>query len=414
MTSPEQPPQEQPISTLHDLMQKVEMLEDEQNSLEILLEIVTEHSTELENQIHQQNLEMQRYIQQVEKLTDAAIAVKDNTFDPSSLTDVAERDDQLGGLARVFTEMVATIKTREQELVVLNRHLEELLSAYGRFVPHAYLKFLKKKSIIEVQLGDHISKEMAIMFSDIRSFTMLSEKMTPQESFDFINAFLKCVSPEIHNHNGLIVKYLGDGLMAIFPDSVDDAVLAGIAKFRQFREYNHTRQAKGYPLLNLGIGIHVGHVMMGIVGETNRIEGDALSGSVTLAARLEGLTKYYGVSLLVSDEVVQRLQHPERFQFRFLDRAIVKGRTEAVTVYEVLNAEIEPVRSLKLQTIPLFEQAYQQYCNRDFVTAKETFEHILQINPDDKTVILYLERVQHLLNQGLPADWNGVWIFTQK
>ncbi len=414
MTSQEQSSQKQTDSPLQEYIQKASKIEDEKNNLEILLEIVTEHSTELENQIHQQNLEMQRYIQQVEKVTDAAIAVKNNTFQPQSLAEVAARDDQLGGLARVFTQMVQTIQAREQELVALNQHLEELLRAYGRFVPHAYLKFLQKKSIVDVQLGDHISKEMAIMFSDIRSFTMLSEKMTPQENFDFINAFLKCVSPEIHRHNGLIVKYLGDGLMAVFPDGVDDAVRAGIAKFKQFWAYNQTRQSKGYPPLNLGIGIHVGHVMMGMIGEANRIEGDALSGNVTLTARLEGLTKYYGVSLLISEDVLQRLHQPERFQVRFLDRAIVKGRTEPVTVYEVLDAEAEPMRSLKIQTRSLFEQGYQQYSASDFAGAQMTFAQILQLNPDDKTVHLYLERIQQLAEQGIPTDWNGVWRFSHK
>jgi adenylate cyclase len=404
-----QDPEAQP-----SLLQQVKSIEDEKNNLEILLEIVTEHSTKLENQIHQQNLQLQHYIQQVEKVTAAAIAVKHNAFQPQTLQDVANRDDQLGELAQVFITMVQTIQDREQELRLLNRHLEQLLQAYGRFVPHDYLKFLKKKSIVDVQLGDHISKEMAILFSDIRSFTRLSEKMTPQENFDFINAFLKCVSPEIHQHNGLIIKYLGDGMMAVFPDSVDDAVQAGIAKFQRFRDYNQTRQSKGYAALNIGIGIHVGHVMLGIIGEANRIEGDALSGNVTLAARIEGLTKYYGVSLLVSAEVVQRMANPECYQLRLIDRAIVKGTTEPVTVYEVLDAETEPGRSLKVKTLPLFEQAYQHYAAGELALAQTLFEQIQAVNPEDKTTQLYLERIQQFLAQGIPPQWAGIWMFDQK
>jgi adenylate cyclase len=414
MMSQNRQPQEEQGADLQELMQKIADLEDEKNSLETLLDIVTEHSTALENQIEKQNHELQSYIQQVEKVTDAAIAVKNETFQPQDLASVAERKDELGELARVFTHMVQTVKTRELQLLELNQQLQALLHACGRFVPHEYLSLLRKDSIANVQLGDHVSKEMAIMFSDIRSFTTLSEKMTPQENFNFINAYLGRVSPEIRNHNGFIVKYLGDGIMAIFPNGGDDAIQAGIAKFHQLQDYNQKRQAEGLLPLQVGIGIHVGHIMVGMVGESNRIEGDALSGNVTLTARLEGLTKYYGVSLLISDDVLQVLNTPEQYQIRFLDRVIVKGRTNPVTIYEVLDAEVEPVRSLKIQTIPLFKQAYQHYCQGDLGNAKAGFEQMLEQNSNDKTIHLYLERIQQFLEQGIPSSWNGVWTFTQK
>lgn len=389
------------------LMQKVEEIEDEKNGLETLVDIVTEHSTDLENQIRQTNREMQNYIQQVKKAIDAAIAVKNNTFQPQMLSEVAARSDTLGELARVFTNMVQALKAREQEL-------EELLRAYGRFVPDEFLKFLGKHSIVDFQLGDHVSKEMAIMFSDIRSFTAIAERITSQENFDFINAYLQRISPEIRNYNGFIVKYMGDGVMAVFPDGVDDAVRAGIAKLKQVRDYNQSRTNQGYAPLNIGIGIHVGDMMVGIVGEANRMQADALSDNVNLTARLEGLTKYYGVSLLISKEVVQRLSKPETYQIRLLDRAIVQGRTESITVYEVLDAEIEPIRSLKIQTLSMFEEGLEQYCQGNFANAKLCFEQILAVNPHDRTSKLYLERIRSLLDRSIPENWNGVWKFSQK
>ncbi len=389
------------------LMHELEEIEDEKSGLETLVDIVTEHSTDLENQIRQTNREMQNYIQQVKKAIDAAIAVKNNTFQPEMLAEVAERSDTLGELARVFTNMVQTLKAREQEL-------EELLRAYGRFVPDEFLKFLGKQSIADFQLGDHVSKEMAIMFSDIRSFTALAERISSQENFDFINAYLQRISPEIRNYNGFIVKYMGDGVMAVFPDGVDDAVRAGIAKLQQVRDYNQSRTIQGYAPLNIGIGIHVGDMMVGIVGEANRMQADALSDNVNLTARLEGLTKYYGVSLLISKEVVQRLREPEAYQVRLLDRAIVQGRTESITVYEVLDAEVEPIRSLKIKTLPLFEEGLQQYCQGNFANAKVCFEQILELNPDDKTSKLYLERIRSLLDRNIPENWNGIWKFNQK
>ena len=392
---------------LQDLMQKLEEVEDEKNSYETLVEIITQHSTDLENQIRHKNREMQTYIQQVKKVIDAAIAVKNNSFDPQILSDVAARSDALGELAQVFSHMVQTVKAREQEL-------EKLLQAYGRFVPDEYLQFLGKQSIVDFQLGDHVSKEMAIMFSDLRSFTTMAEQMTPQENFNFINTYLQQISPEIRKHNGFIVKYMGDGLMAVFPEGVDDAIQAGIVKLEQLQKYNQSRKMNGEIPLNIGIGIHVGDTMVGIIGDANRMQADALSDHVNLTARLESLTKYYGVSLLISGDVVQRLSQPEKYHIRFLDRAIVKGRQEAITVFEVLDVEVEPGRSLKIQTLPIFEEGLEQYCLGNFANAKICFEQIVALNPVDKPSKIYLERIQALLENSIPANWNGVWKFTQK
>ncbi|MEG4803404.1 adenylate/guanylate cyclase domain-containing protein [Microcoleus sp. ARI1-B5] len=392
---------------LQDLMQKLEEVEDEKNSYETLVEIITEHSTDLENQIRHKNREMQTYIQQVKKVIDAAIAVKNNSFEPQILSEVAARSDALGELAQVFSHMVQTVKAREQEL-------EKLLQAYGRFVPDEYLQFLGKQSIVDFQLGDHVRKEMAIMFSDLRSFTTMAEQMTPQENFNFINTYLQQISPEIRKHNGFIVKYMGDGLMAVFPDGVDDAIQAGIVKFEQLQKFNQSRTINGEIPLNIGIGIHVGDTMVGIIGDANRMQADALSDHVNLTARLESLTKYYGVSLLISGDVVQRLSQREKYHIRFLDRAIVKGRQEAITVCEVLDVEVEPVRSLKIQTLPIFEEGLEQYCQGNFANAQVCFEQIVALNPADKPSQIYLKRIQSLLENSIPANWNGVWKFTQK
>ncbi|GAA6619038.1 response regulator [Scytonema sp. NUACC26] len=354
------------------------------------------------------------YIDEVNKVTSAASDVEKDAFQPEALAEVTKRSDELGQLARVFTNMVKIVKAREKELTSANAQLESLLKAYGRFVPHEYLRFLRKQTITDVQLGDHVSKVMAVMFSDIRSFTTISETMTPQDNFNFVNAYLKRVSPEIRSHYGIIVKFLGDGMMAVFPEGADDAVAAGVTKHRRVHEYNKERAAKGYLPLQVGIGIHVGHMMLGMVGEENRMQGDAFSDNVNLTARLEGLTKFYGVSLLISEQALHHLSTPEKYHIRFLDRAIVKGRTEAIAVYEVLDAEIEEIHALKLQTQPEFERGLEYYKNSDLELAKTYFEKVLAIHPSDKTATLYLERVKILLEKGVPKNWNGVWTFTDK
>ena len=144
--------------------------------------------------------------------------------------------------------------------------LADQSEAFARFFPSEFFSFLDKNDIRQVGLGDYVSHEMSILFSDIRSFTDLSESMTPQENFDFINAYLGSVSPTIRDHDGFVVKFIGDGLMAIFPRDTDAAVAAGVAQFQQLKDFNSDRQEKGLKPIEIGMGIHTGQVVLGIVG----------------------------------------------------------------------------------------------------------------------------------------------------
>ncbi len=303
-------------------------------------------------------------------------------------------------------ELLTRIKTHIQ--------LSKITNSYERFVPHEYVKLLSKESIINVKLGDRVSKKMAIFFSDIRSFTTISEQMTSQETFAFINGYLQQVCPEIRDRHGLIIKFMGDGIMAVFPDGADDAVQAAINQLQKLKEYNQTLKAADFPPIKIGIGIHWGNMMVGIVGEPNRMSGDALSDNVNLTARLEGLTKFYGVSLLISESAFNCLKNPQKYQIRFLDRASVKGRDEPINVYEVLDGEVDSVRELKLQTQPDFALGLEYYRLGDLVSAKDYFEKVLAVNYSDKTAQLYLERIDKLMVTGVPKNWKGVWAFTQK
>ncbi|NEO57511.1 MAG: response regulator [Okeania sp. SIO3B5] len=303
-------------------------------------------------------------------------------------------------------ELLTRIKTHLQ--------LSKITNAYGRFVPHEYVRLLSKENILDVNLGDRVSKKMAIFFSDIRSFTSISEKMTSQETFAFVNAYLQQVCPEIRAYKGLIIKFMGDGIMAVFPEGADDAVQSAISQLQTLQEYNQTLKAMGLFPMKIGIGIHWGHMMVGIVGEETRMSGDALSHNVNLTSRLEGLTKYYGVSLLISESAFKSLKNPEKYQIRFLDRASVKGRDEPISVYEVLDGEVDSVRELKLKTQADFELAVEYYRLGDLVAAKNYFEKVLAVNCSDQTSQLYLERIEELTITGVPKNWDGVWAFTEK
>jgi len=243
------------------------------------------------------------------------------------LTAKNQVDDLVHGFNAGANDYLTKPFSKDELLTRIRNHLEltKTTQSFGRFVPLEYLEFLRKESIIDVKLGDHVAKEMAVMFSDIRSFTTISENMTPQENFNFINAYLKRVSPKIREHHGFIVKFLGDGMMAVFPNGADDAIKAGIAKLQAVHAYNEHRIIDGWQPIRVGVGIHIGHMMVGMVGEANRMQGDAFSDNVNLTARIEGLTKYYGVSMIISGETYYQLENDD-FHVRYLDKVVVKGR----------------------------------------------------------------------------------------
>jgi adenylate cyclase len=285
-------------------------------------------------------------------------------------------------------------------------HHSVLAKSYSRFVPHEYLGFLNKDNIVDVQLGDHISREMAVMFSDIRSFTTLSENMTPQENFDFVNAYLKRVSPIIRKHNGFIVKYLGDGMMAMFPDAPNDAIQAGLKKLEHVSAYNEQRKKAGRQPIQIGIGIHTGHMMVGIVGEDARMQGDAFSDDVNLAARLEGLTKIYGISMIISDNVYQQLPPDYTYRIRFLDIVKVKGRNRPIHLFELYDSDPPEIRFLKEKMIEPFCQGQEFFFQQNFPKAITCFKEVLNECPEDKPASIYLERSVTYCEQGVCIDWD--------
>ncbi len=292
--------------------------------------------------------------------------------------------------------------------------LAKLNAAYGRFVPHDFLNLLEKSSIIEVKLGDNQQKNMTVLFADIRSFTALSEQMTPPENFAFINTYLGKVSPAIRNNHGFIDKYIGDAVMALFSTCPDDGVGAAIDMQKEVNIYNEERQENGLPPISIGIGLHVGNLMLGTIGERERMESTVIADAVNLASRLEGLTKVYGSGILVSDTIIHRLSDREKYKYRFVDRVKVKGTTTAVSVFEIYDTETDQSILLKQQTAEVFQEGLNFYYKQKFVAAQKTFQNILQINPEDKVAMLYFKRSRKYRMYGAPDGWAGVEALTEK
>ena len=304
-------------------------------------------------------------------------------------------------------------------------YLSQLNLAYSRFVPRQFLQLLQKDSILDVQLGDQVQKEMSILFADIRDFTTLSEQMSLPENFKFINSYLSRMEPEIIANHGFIDKYIGDALMALFSgsangstnssangvinramnraangstnNSADDAVRAGISMLETLKEYNQHRGNSGYAPIKIGIGINTGSLMLGTVGGKNRMDSTVISDAVNLASRLEGLTKEYSVPLLISHHTFWELADANKYCIRLIDRVQVKGKSEWITVNEVFDADPPEVREGKLATLTIFMEAWLLYNQNKFAEASQVFQECLRQNPGDQVVQVYLARCQRSL-----------------
>ena len=283
-----------------------------------------------------------------------------------------------------------------------------LTEAYQRFVPKQLLTNLKKDSILDVKLGDQIQKEMSILFSDIRSFTTLSESMTPEENFKFVNSYLKHMGPLVRENNGYIDKFIGDAIMALFDRSPEDAVKTAVIMLETLSEYNAGRKRAGYKPIRIGVGVNTGTMILGTVGESDRMEGSVISDAVNLAARLEGLTKLYRTPLLISETTMQHLQK-DYFTTRLIDRVSVKGKNDPILVYEVLDAESENNKEKKLSQLNTFNQAFDLYQNQSFEKALIKFTECFESFEEDKVSKLYIDRCNNLISNGWnPQTWDGI------
>ena len=312
----------------------------------------------------------------------------------------------------------------EKEQQRIHRQLLKTNQAYSRFVPHHFLQFLGHDSILDVGLGDQTQEEFSVLFSDIRSFTNLSEKMTPMETFLFINEYLKRMGPIVRENNGFIDKYIGDAIMALFAQSPADAVRAAVEMQKVVGEYNQERQLEARRFrepvepICIGIGIHTGTLMLGMIGESERMEGTVLSDAVNLASRIEGLTKMFDAGIAVSGSTLRNAlggMAENEIHHRFLGAIRVKGKTRPVKIFEVFDGDADDLKTHKQQTLEIYNKALDCYFARDFTTARNYFSDILQSNPMDKASLFYHTRCEELSQTDqLDPQWDGVISLSSK
>ena len=253
-------------------------------------------------------------------------------------------------------------------------------------------------------------RELTILFSDIRGFTSLSEKMKPEELVHYLNDYLTEMTTVIMDNNGVVDKFIGDAIMAFWnspllnEDHRQDGLTSALLMQNKLAKFNKKMKIRGMPEIQIGIGLNTGEVVVGNLGSHQRFDYTAIGDDVNLAARLESLTKYYGVGILASEKTKAELNN--KFVFRYLDTVAVKGKQTGVKIYQVLG-ELDDKKDYA-DLLERFELATEQYLNQEWPEALKSFEALAKVYPEDRPIEIYVERLKEYLIKP-PEDFDGVF-----
>ena len=309
--------------------------------------------------------------------------------------------------AHLYQKGLKEAKEREEAI----RSIHEVSQ---KFVPNEFIKSLGKDRLTEVSLGDLVEKEVTVLFADIREFTTISENLDPEDNFLFINSFNKRMGPIVRKNDGFIMQYLGDGFMALFPNGSQTALRASVEMHSELRIFNEERAVKERFPIKLGIGMQNGNLIMGITGDIERLDAAIISDTVNTASRIEGLSKHYGSSILLTDNCKNNLTHSEEFDFRYFGPVQVKGIQKPIDLYECINGDNEQLSKHKLATLKTFEEGMKQYFMKEFAMAAVTFQQIVKKERSDSAAKLFLNRSAHMITQETGDDWKGIASISSK
>ncbi|MGZ5035860.1 MAG: CHASE2 domain-containing protein [Usitatibacter sp.] len=285
---------------------------------------------------------------------------------------------------------------------------------FGTYVPKELVAEMSKNPEEYSMRGE--SRDMTVLFSDVRDFTSISEGLTPEGLKDLMNAYLTEMTQVIQEKRGTIDKYIGDAIMAFWGAPLVDAehavhgVEAAIAMQKRVRSMDADFVKRGWPILNIGVGLNNGDMSVGDMGSKFRRAYTVMGDAVNIASRLEGLTKEYGVGILVSENMVKAAQG---FVYREIDRVVVKGRQEGIAIYEPIGKVGEVVETV-LQEIDRFHKALELYRKQRWDDAQAALKTLQYAAPDTKLYKVYLKRIEYFRGNTPGPAWNGVWVWTTK
>ncbi len=279
--------------------------------------------------------------------------------------------------------------------------------AFRRFVPEDFLALLGARDFARLEAGVGVTRDVTVLFSDMRNFTAMSERLGPAGTFRFVSGCLRRFIPAIVRHGGFIDKFIGDAVMAIFPSDPYDAVLAAKAMQDEVNLFNDSEAGRAWPLA-IGVGVHRGPVMIGTIGDGTRMDVTAIGDVVNVASRLESLTKKLGVAALASDAIVRERMSTARRSLRCVGAMKVKGRDDAVDLFELLDNIASPdERVQKDATRERFVRGLLAFQLADIPRAHGHFDAVCRHAPLDGVARAYRATTEKYLAEGLPAGFNG-------
>jgi len=314
-------------------------------------------------------------------------------------------------LMRSYVLSFQRVEQLSDKLSIANQSLEITNRAVSRFVPFRFLDLLGKRSVRDIRRGDNVNLMMNVLFCDLRSFTTLIEGLGEDQAFPFINRYLRYMEPAIYANNGFINQYLGDCIMALFPGEPEDAIRASLGMVKELEVFNTDSDG---PRLQFGIGIGMGRLMMGTIGGMDRLDSGVIGDTVNRAARIESLTKRYGAILLLGERAYGQLSDDHGFTIREVDQVILKGKTTALRLYEVLDALPPEIGVARKATLASFRAGREAWCRGALAEAQAAFTACLQHDPSDLVAQIYLRRCAEWQGKPLPADWTGITALDQK
>ena len=297
---------------------------------------------------------------------------------------------------------------------VESRTKYQITRLFGQYVPSEVVEEMAKHPESVFMEGE--SREMTILFSDVRGFTTISEGLDPKELSLLMNEFLTPLSRVIYKHRGTIDKYMGDCIMAFWgaplpdKDHAHNAILAGVEMLATLQGLRPFFQERGWPEIQVGVGINTGRVSVGNMGSKVRVAYTVMGDEVNLASRLEGITKQYGVSIIVGQNTRDQVTN---FLYRELDHVRVKGKDKPVAIYEPITLLSEASKSLQ-DEVRLFHEVRRLYHKQDWDQAELQLMNLQRVSPETALYKVYAERVIYFRKNPPGAEWDGVFVFQAK
>jgi adenylate cyclase len=293
---------------------------------------------------------------------------------------------------KFFSAVVIALRSFEilRSMEISIHTLQSSSKAAERFIMQDYLKILNKKSIAEVQLGDHAIQEMTVLFMDISTLITSHGELKPDQNVQLINSFMEYLDPVIIEQKGFIDTFISNAIMSLFYGPPDNAIRASISIIKGLNTFNKTTSREQLPLIR--IGIHTGILTLGIVGSEEKLDCTALGETVNFAVHLENLNNHYRSNILVGEDTIKKLARPKDFHYRWIANLVLHEDVDKpkISVYEVFDVDPESVMQLKESTKTLFEDALKNYIENDHENAKKKFNEVVKSNSQDEIAKLYL------------------------